>query len=116
MPRPVIIDTDPGIDDAIAILLALAAPELEVQGLVAVAGNVALPAAGRNARAVLELAGRVDIPVFAGCPRPLAPHRADAVHVHGEGGLGNLILPEPATALQPQHGVPWLVETLRGAA
>ena len=71
MPRPIIIDTDPGIDDAVAILLALAAPELEVLGLVAVGGNVPLAATVRNARLVVELAGRAEIPVFAGCPRPI---------------------------------------------
>ena len=63
MPRPIIIDTDPGTDDAVAILLALAAPELEVLGLAAVAGNAPLAATERNARAVLELAGRTEVPV-----------------------------------------------------
>jgi purine nucleosidase len=116
MPRPIIIDTDPGIDDAVAILLALAAPELAVQGLVAVAGNLPLPATARNARAIAELAGRPDIPVFAGCPRPLGGTPPDAAQVHGEGGLGRLVLPPPGVALREQHGVMWLIETLRGAA
>src|SRR5579864_4488466 len=116
MPRLIIIDTDPGIDDAVAILLALAAPELAVQGLVAVAGNVPLAATQRNARAVVELAGRPDIPVFAGCPLPLAGVAADAAHVHGDDGLGGLVLPPPTIPLQPQHGVAWLIDTLRAAA
>ena len=71
MPRPIIIDTDPGIDDAVAILLALASPELEVLGLVAVAGNLPLAATATNARSIVELAGRPELPVYAGCPRPL---------------------------------------------
>src|SRR5437660_11238496 len=78
MPRSIIIDTDPGIDDAVAILLALASPELEVLGIVAVAGNLPLDVTERNARSLLALAGRPEIPVHAGCPRPIGPHRIDA--------------------------------------
>src|SRR5580765_900586 len=113
--RPVIIDTDPGIDDAVAILLALASPKLEVLGLVAVAGNLPLGATVRNALSILELAGRSEIAVHAGCPRPIGPTRADAGHAHGEGGLGDLVLPPPTLAPQPKHGVLYLVDTLRGA-
>ena len=116
MPRPIIIDTDPGTDDAVAILLALAAPELEVLGLAAVAGNAPLAATERNARAVLELAGRTEIPVYAGCPRPIGGGAITAVHAHGEGGLGSLELPPPQMALQPAHGVDFLIETLRASA
>jgi purine nucleosidase len=116
MTRPIIIDTDPGIDDAVAILLALASPELAVLGLVAVAGNLPLVMTARNARAILELAGHPDLPVYAGCPRPLGVVAAAAEAVHGEAGLGDLVLPEPAVALQPEHGVSYLIETLRGAA
>src|SRR5579871_1939453 len=82
MPRPVIIDTDPGIDDAVAILLALASSELDVRALVAVAGNLPLAVTANNARALVELAGRPELPVYAGCPRPLGPQRGDAGHVH----------------------------------
>ena len=114
--RQIIIDTDPGIDDAVAILLALASPELEVLGLAAVAGNVPLAATARNACALAELAGRSEVPVFAGCPRPLAPGRLDAERHHGKGGLGDLVLPEPARTPQPEHGVLWLIEALRRAA
>ena len=72
MRRPIIIDTDPGIDDAVAILLALASPdELDVLGLIAVAGNLPLGLTERNVRRVCELAGRPDIPVYAGCARPM---------------------------------------------
>src|SRR5438270_1972820 len=116
MPRPIIIDTDPGTDDAVAILLALAAPEVEVMGLVAVAGNLPLAVTERNARSVLELAGRPEIPVYAGCPRPMSPGLVAAVHVHGQGGLGQLELPSPAAALRREHGVDVLIETLRAAA
>ena len=113
--RPVIIDTDPGIDDAVAILLALASPELDVLGLVAVAGNLPLAATARNALGILELAGRPEIAVHAGCPRPIGRARVDAEHAHGEGGLGDLVLPPPALALRPEHGVLYLIDTLRNA-
>ena len=116
MPRPIIIDTDPGTDDAVAILLALAAPELEVLSLVAVAGNLPLGMTERNARAVLELAGRPEIPVYAGCPRPISPGIITAEHAHGDSGLGGLVLPPPALLPRPGHGVDVLVERLRRAA
>ncbi len=116
MPRPIIIDTDPGTDDAVAILLALAAAELEVLGLVTVAGNLPLALTERNARALLELAGRPEIPVYAGCPRPMGPGHVTAEHAHGTGGLGQLELPAPQIPLRPQHGVGFLIERLRAAA
>ena len=113
-PRKIIIDTDPGQDDAVAILLALASPEeIEVLGIVAVAGNVPLPLTARNARIVCELAGRPDVPVFAGCDRPMARDLVTAEYVHGKTGLDGPVLPEPAMALQAQHGVDFIVETLR---
>ena len=116
MPRQIIIDTDPGIDDAVAILLALAAPEeLEVLGIVAVAGNLPLAQTERNARRVCELAGRSDVPVYAGCGRPLLRPLATAEHIHGETARDRLLLPEPTIALQDEHGVDFLVETLRAA-
>ena len=117
MPRRIIIDTDPGIDDAVAILLALAAPkELEVLGIVAVAGNLPLAATERNARRVCELAARIDTPVYAGCARPLLRPLAAAGHIHAEAGHDRLLLPEPTMPLQTQHGVDFLVEILRAAA
>ena len=116
MPRPIIIDTDPGQDDAVAILLALASPaELEVLGIVAVAGNVPLALTQRNARIVCELAGRPDLPVYAGCERPMHRSLVTAEYIHGKTGLDGPVLPEPTMALQPQHGVDYLVETLRRA-
>ena len=114
--RRIIIDTDPGIDDAVAILLALAAPEeLEVLGIVAVAGNLPLAQTERNARRVCELAGRAAVPVYAGCERPMLRPLETAEHIHRETARDRLLLPEPTIALQAQHGVDFLVETLRAA-
>ena len=113
MTRKIIIDTDPGQDDAVAILLALASPELEVLGITCVAGNVPLPLTSKNARVVCELAGRTDIKVFAGCDRPLVRPLVTAEYVHGKTGLDGIALPEPAMALQPGHAVDFLIETLR---
>ena len=112
MARKIIIDTDPGQDDAVAILLALASPELEVLGIVAVAGNVPLHHTRRNAGRILALAGRSEIPVYAGAVRPMVRTLVTAEHVHGKTGLDGATLPEPEAAVQPQHGVDYLVETL----
>lgn len=108
----IIIDTDPGQDDAVAILLALASPELEVLGLTAVAGNVPLPLTQKNARKICELAGRPGIKVFAGASRPLVRDLVTAENVHGKTGLDGPDLPEPAMPLQEQHAVDFIVETL----
>ena len=112
--QKIIIDTDPGQDDAVAILLALASPdEIEVLGITAVAGNVPLALTQRNARMVCELAGRRDIRVFAGCDRPLGRDLVTAEHVHGKSGLDGPVLPEPDMPLQDQHGVDFIIDTLR---
>src|SRR5258708_13220841 len=103
MARPIIIDTDPGTDDAVAILLALAAPELDLLGLAAVAGNAPLVATERNARAVLELAGRTEGPVYAGCPRPIGGGAISADPAHGESGPAGLQFPPPPL---PPHPCP----------
>ena len=113
MPRQIIIDTDPGQDDAVAILAALASPELEVLGLTAVAGNVPLPLTEKNARIVRDLAGRPEVPVFAGCDAPLKRPLVTAEHVHGKTGLDGPPLPEPAAPLRPEHAVDFIVDTLR---
>jgi purine nucleosidase len=114
MPRKIIIDTDPGQDDAVAILLALASPEdVTVLGLVAVAGNVPLALTQKNVRIVCELAGRPDIPVFAGCDRPLVRPLVTAEHVHGTTGLDGPAMDDPTMPLKPQHGVDFIIETLR---
>ncbi|MCP4385481.1 MAG: nucleoside hydrolase [Hyphomicrobiales bacterium] len=116
MPRKIIFDTDPGQDDAVAILTALASPdELEVLGIVAVAGNVGLDLTTRNALQVVELAGRPDVPVFAGCDRPTKRRSITGAHVHGEGGLNGPDLPPPTMRLQQKHGVDFLIDTLAAA-
>ena len=115
MARKIIIDTDPGQDDAVAILLALASPELQVLGIVAVAGNVPLALTERNARRVVELAGRPEVPVHAGAARPLVRPLVTAEHVHGRTGLDGADLPEPRVPLHPRHGVDFIIETVLAA-
>ncbi len=113
-PRKIIIDTDPGQDDAVAILLALASPEeIEVLGITAVAGNVPLPLTSKNARIVCELAGKPEVKVFAGCDAPLSRPLVTAEHVHGKTGLDGPDLPDPQMALQDGHAVDFIIETLR---
>jgi purine nucleosidase len=114
-PRRLIIDTDPGIDDAVAILLALASPELQVEAVVAVAGNVPLGVTEANTRAICELAGRPDIAVYAGCARPISRPPITAEYFHGETGLGPLVLPSPAMTLRPKHGVDATIDLIRAA-
>ena len=112
--RKIIIDTDPGQDDAFAILLALGSPdELEVLALTAVAGNVPLPLTELNCRKICELAGRPDIRVFAGCEAPLKRKLVTAEHVHGKTGLDGPILPQPTMRLQDQNAVDFIIDTLR---
>jgi purine nucleosidase len=116
-PRKIIIDTDPGQDDAVAILLALASPaEIEVLGITCVAGNVPLALTSKNARIVCELAGKPDVKVFAGCDRPLGRELVTAEHVHGKTGLDGPTLPDPQMPLQEQHAVDFIIETLRAEA
>ena len=116
MARKIIIDTDPGQDDAVAILLALASPELELLGITAVAGNVPLALTERNARIVCEIAGRPDMRVYAGCDRPMQRKLVTAEHVHGKSGLDGIELFEPEMALQSGHAVDFLIDTLRREA
>ena len=112
--RKIIIDTDPGQDDAVAILLALASPEdIEVLGITAVAGNVPLSLTEKNARIICELAGRPDMPVYAGCDAPLKHTLVTAEHVHGKTGLDGPNLPDPVMPLAKGHGVDFIIDTLR---
>jgi len=113
MPREIIIDCDPGQDDAVALLLALAAPEvLEVLAITAVAGNVPLTLTQRNARLIRELAGRAEVPVCAGCARPTVRPLVTAEYVHGSSGIDGMEVREPTTPLDPRHGVDAIVEIL----
>lgn len=114
MRRKIIIDTDPGQDDAVAILLALGSPaELDVLGIVAVAGNVGLRQNAKNALKVVELSGRTDVKVYAGCERPMRRTLVTAEYVHGKSGLDGPDLPEPRLQLESQHGVDFIIDTLR---
>jgi purine nucleosidase len=111
-PKRIIIDTDPGVDDALAFLLALASPEIKLEALTTTQGNVTVDKATRNALSVLELAHASHIPVAAGSIYPLVqPLRASA-NVHGQSGIGNSKLPEPHTKPVPQHAVDYLIERI----
>ncbi|WP_284372341.1 nucleoside hydrolase [Sulfitobacter pacificus] len=113
-PRKVIIDTDPGQDDAVAILLALASPEeIDLLGITCVAGNVPLDLTSKNARIICELAGKTDVKVYAGCDRPLGRELVTAEHVHGKTGLDGPNLPDPVMPLCDGHGVDFIIEQLR---
>jgi len=105
---PIVIDCDPGHDDAIAILLALASPEVELRGIVTVAGNQTVDKTTRNALKVLELAGRADIPVVRGADAPLKRPLRTAPHVHGESGLDGPDLPEPSAQASDADPAGWL--------
>jgi purine nucleosidase len=112
--RKVIIDTDPGQDDAAAIMLALGSPdEIEVLGITTVAGNVPVALTSKNARITCDFANRKDIRVFAGCEKPIKRQLVTAEHVHGATGLDGPELFEPETPLQPQHAVDFIIDTLR---
>jgi pyrimidine-specific ribonucleoside hydrolase len=111
----VLVDCDPGLDDALALLLVLASPELELRGVTTVAGNQTIDKTTENALKVLELAGRGDIPVASGADRPLAGELVPADDAHGETGLGGLKLPAPRTGLVEHPAVDFLAEQLQVA-
>ncbi len=113
-PRKIIIDTDPGQDDAAALMLAFASPEeLDILGLCAVAGNVPLSFTSRNLRIVCELCGKADAKVYEGALKPLNRPQVTAEHVHGRTGMDGAELPEPTMAAQSMHAVDFIIETLR---
>ncbi|MGH8911401.1 MAG: nucleoside hydrolase [Acidimicrobiia bacterium] len=112
MSTPVIIDCDPGHDDAIAILLALASPELDLLGITTVGGNSGLANTTRNALTVLEVAGRTDIPVAAGCEHPLVRPLRIADHVHGKSGMDGPVLEPPTTVPVDAHAVDFIAATI----
>ena len=109
-PIPIVLDSDPGHDDAIAILLALASPEVELRAVTTVSGNQTLDKTTNNALRVLELAGRTDIPVYAGADAPFVRKRDVAAHVHGESGLDGPDLPQPSEHAREEHAVEFLAQ------
>jgi purine nucleosidase len=100
---PLLIDTDPGVDDALALLMAFNDPRHEVVGLTIAAGNVGLRHTVRNALKLCEVAGRDAVPVFAGCPEPLLHASVDAAHVHGEDGFGDVGFAAPTRQVEAEH-------------
>lgn len=116
MTTPLIIDCDPGHDDAIAILLALASPEVELLGVTTVGGNSGLANTTRNALTVLEVADRTDVPVAAGCDHPLVRPLRIADHVHGESGMDGPVLDPPSVEPIEQHAVDFIASTVMASA
>ncbi len=115
MPQKIILDCDPGHDDAIAILLAHGNPEIELVALTTVAGNQTLSKVTRNALRMCTVAGITDVPVAAGCAGPLVRQQIVAAQIHGETGLDGPAFPEPTVELDPRHAVDLIVETVMAA-
>lgn len=114
--RPIIIDCDPGQDDAIGLLLAMSSPDdLDILGVTTVAGNVPLALTERNARQVCDIAGRSDVSVYAGCSKPMVRDLVTAEKVHGKTGIDGIDVVEPKRPLEEQHAVDFIVDTLNGA-
>jgi purine nucleosidase len=113
--RPVVIDTDPGIDDAVAILLALNSPEFDIRGLTTVAGNIGIATTTRNAGRILALAKRSDIPVIRGGAAPLSRKGFDTADIHGNDGLGGVSFPDPVVPPPGDDAVRWLARLLEDA-
>jgi pyrimidine-specific ribonucleoside hydrolase len=116
VPTPIVLDCDPGHDDAIALLLALGSPEVELLGVTTTYGNQTLEKTTANALRVLELVGRTDVPVAMGAERPLARELAVAAHVHGESGLDGPVLPAAETSPATVDANEFLSDVIRGAA
>lgn len=112
MAKKIILDCDPGHDDAVAILLALGNPEIEIVGITTVGGNQSLEKVTYNARAMLEAAHAHDIPVYAGSDRPLVREQEVAESIHGETGLDGVELPMPTRPLEDMHAVNFIVKTI----
>ncbi|HLX75372.1 MAG TPA: nucleoside hydrolase [Terriglobales bacterium] len=109
----VIIDTDPGVDDALALLLAMRSPELKIEGITPVAGNVPLKLTLPNALRMVEVAGRAEIPVAAGAREPLVRRLVTAAYAHGENGLGGAEFPEPKIKPIPESAADFIRRTVR---
>lgn len=115
--RKVIIDCDPGQDDAVALFLAMSSPdELDILGITAVAGNVPLELTERNARMMCDLAGRTDIPVMAGCARPMVREPITAEYIHGNTGIDGVDVFEPQTPSRDEHAVDFIIDTLKNVS
>lgn len=110
MPRRIILDCDPGHDDAIAILLAAGSPQIDLAAITTVSGNQSLTKVTRNALAIAELAGLVDMPIAAGAARPLVRTVEYAPAIHGETGLDGPDLPEPTRGLDPRHAAQLIID------
>jgi inosine-uridine nucleoside N-ribohydrolase len=115
MATRIILDCDPGIDDALAIAFAHGHPGIDLAGITTVAGNVGLPKTTANALAVCEFVGAAGIPVTPGCPGPLLRPALDARRVHGDSGLGGAVLPPAAASPADGHAIDYLIETIRAA-
>ena len=115
-PLPLIIDCDPGIDDAVMLMIAFASPKLDLRAITTVAGNVPLRLTSRNARMICERMGRPDVPVHAGCPRPLMRKPVTAEDFHGESGIEGIEIFQPKAPLAPGHAVSELIARLSAAA
>lgn len=116
MTRKIIIDCDPGQDDAVALFLAFGSPdELNVLGVTTVGGNVPLKLTQRNARQMCDIAGCREVPVYAGCEKPMRRPLRTAEMIHGDTGIDGLDTTEPETPLQSQHAVDYIIETLFAA-
>lgn len=111
--RPLIIDCDPGVDDAVMLALAFGSPELDLLGITTVGGNVPVELTSRNARILRQIAGREDVPIFAGCPAPMLREPVAATEFHGASGLGSLEVFEPKSKLAAGHAVDFLIQTLK---
>ncbi|HYE43422.1 MAG TPA: nucleoside hydrolase [Caulobacteraceae bacterium] len=114
MTTKLIIDCDPGVDDATALFLAFASSEFDILGVATTDGNVGADQTARNARIIRHMAGRDDVPVYAGCPRPILRDPVEAGNFHGESGLGALEVFDPPVSEEPRHAVNFIIDTVMG--
>jgi purine nucleosidase len=115
MSATIILDCDPGIDDALAVAFATGYPGIDLAGITTVAGNVSLAKTTANALAVASFVGAPNVPVTAGCPAPLLRPAMHAGHVHGESGLGGAVLPAPAYGPRDGHAIDFIIDALAAA-